>query len=127
MNYGRRFCDRKIVHKNYVNYRLVEHLFPNARKFVWWVLKNVEAQREVATSMDEQPNLNDDELFLTAQQIARKDYAHNSVKEMTLQQRKELAVQLKNKYGASNAQVARIAQLDPKTVDGMFPLAAKRK
>ncbi len=46
---------------------------------------------------------------------------------MPLQQRKELSVQLKNKYGASNAQVARIAQLDPKTVDSMFPLAAKRK
>lgn len=116
-----------ITPESFVNYKLVEQLFPNARKFVWWVMKNVEAQREVATSMDEQPNLNDDELFLTAQQIARKDYARDSVKEMPLQQRKELSVQLKNKYGASNAQVARIAQLDPKTVDSMFPLAAKRK
>lgn len=121
-----RVRDGMIAAESFVNYKLVEQLFPNARKFVWWVMKNVEAQYEVAASMDEQPNLNDDELFLTAQQIARKDYAHNSVKEMPLQQRKELAVQLKNKYGASNAQVARIAQLDQRTVNEMFPLTAKR-
>ena len=77
--------------------------------------------------LGEQLNLNDDELFVTAQQIARREFGYDSVKEMPNQQRKELGVLLKNKWGASNAQVARIAQLDPKTVDDMFPLTAKRK
>ena len=36
-------------------------------------------------------------------------------------------VMLKNKWGASNGQVARIAQLDQRTVNEMFPLAAKKK
>ena len=116
-----------IVPESFVNYRLVERLFPNARKFAWWVMKNVEAQHEVAARMGEQPNMNDDELFVTAQQLARKEFSYESVKEMPYHQRKELGILLKNKYGASNAQVARIAQLDPQTVDNMFPLSAKRK
>ena len=122
-----RVRDGMIVPESFVNYRLVESLFPSARKFSWWVMKNVEAQHEVAARLGEQPNLNDDELFVTAQQIARREFSYDSVKEMPNQQRKELGALLKNKWGASNAQVARIAQLDPKTVDDMFPLAAKRK
>ena len=122
-----RVRDGMIAPESFVNYKLVEQLFPSARKFVWWVTKNVEAQHEVATRMGEQPSLNDDELFVTAQQIARKEFGYDGVKEMPLRQRKELGIQLKNKWGASNGQVARIAQLDPRTVDDMFPLAAKRK
>ena len=122
-----RVRDEMIAPESFVNYKLVEQLFPNARKFAWWVMKNVEAQQEVASRMGEKPNLNDDELFVTAQQIARKEYGYESVKEMPLQQRKELSLQLKNKWSASNAQIARIAQLDLRTVDAMFPLAAKQK
>lgn len=122
-----RVRDGMIAPESFVNYKLVEQLFPNARKFAWWVMKNVEAQQEVASRMGEKPNLNDDELFVTAQQIARNEYGYGSVKEMPLQQRKELAIQLKNKWSASNGQIARIAQLDPRTVDAMFPLAAKQK
>ena len=122
-----RVRDGMIAPESFVNYRLVEHLFPSARKFVWWVMKNVEAQHEVAARLGEQPSLNDDELFVTAQQIARREFSYDNVKEMPYQQRKELGIQLKNKWGASNSQVARIAQLDPKTVNDMFPLAAKRK
>ena len=122
-----RVRDGMIAPESFVNFRLVERLFPNARKYAWWVMKNVEAQHEVATRMGEQPNLNDDELFVMAQQLARREFSYDSVKEMPYQQRKELGLLLKNKWSASNAQVARIAQLDPKTVDDMFPLAAKRK
>lgn len=116
-----------IVPESYVNYRLVERLFPNVRQFTWWVLKNVEAQVETSARMGERPNLNDDELFITAQQLSRSEFGRDSVKELTLQQRKELGILLKNKWGASNGQIARIAQLDQRTVDEMFPLAAKKK
>jgi len=116
-----------IVPESYVNYRLVERLFPNVRQFTWWVLKNVEAQVETSARMGERPNLNDDELFITAQQLSRSEFGRGSVKELTLQQRKELGILLKNKWGASNGQIARIAQLDQRTVDEMFPLAAKQK
>ena len=115
-----------IAAESFVNYKLVEQLFPSARKFTWWVLKNVEAQVETSVRMGEKPNLNDDELFVTAQQLSRSEYGRDSVKELSLLQRKELGILLKNKWGASNGQVARIAQLDQRTVDEMFPLAAKK-
>ena len=121
-----RVRDGMIVPESYVNYKLVEQLFPNARKFTWWVLKNVEAQVETSVRMGEKPNLNDDELFITAQQLSRSEFGSDGVKELSLQQRKELGILLKNKLGASNGQVARIAQLDQLTVDAMFPLAAKK-
>jgi hypothetical protein len=116
-----------IAAESFVNYKLVEQLIPSARKFTWWVLKNVEAQVETSVRMGEKPNLNDDELFVTAQQLSRSEYGRDSVKELSLLQRKELGILLKNKWGASNGQVARIAQLDQRTVDEMFPLAAKKK
>ena len=116
-----------IAAESFVNYKLVEQLFPSARKFTWWVLKNVEAQVETSVRMGEKPNLNDDELFVTAQQLSRSEYGRDSVKELSLLQRKELGILLKNKWGASNGQVARIAQLDPRAVDAMFPLTAKKR
>ena len=119
--------DGMIAAESFVNYKLVEQLFPNARKFVWWVLKNVEAQVETAMRMGEKPNLNDDELFITAQQLSRTTFGCDRVKDLALQQRKELGILLKNKWGASNGQIARIAQLDQRTVDEMFPLTAKRR
>ena len=122
-----RVRDGMIAPESFVNYLLVERLFTNAQKFIWWAIKNVEAQIEVAARLDERPKLNDDELFKTAQQLARTTFGYDGVKELPLQQRKELGVILKNKWGASNGQVARIAQLDPHTVDAMFPLTAKRK
>jgi REP element-mobilizing transposase RayT len=116
-----------ILPESFVNYQLVEQLFPHAQKFAWWVLKNVEAQIETAERLGEKPFLNDDELFVTTQQLARSLFTCDGVKDLSIQQRKVLAVNIKTKWSASNGQVARMAQLDPKTVDEMFPLAAKPK
>lgn len=116
-----------IAPESFVNYKLVESLFPSARKFLWWVLRNVEAQHEVASRLGERVFLNDDELFVIAQQLARSQFGRDGVKELRIQQRKEIAIVLKNKWNVSNGQAARIAQLDPRTVDDMFPLTAKRK
>lgn len=121
-----RVRDGMIAPESFVNYKLVEKLFPNASKFVWWVLRNVEAQYETATRIGERPNLNDDELFITAQKICRSEYGYDGTNELPEQYRKELAIILKNKYSASNGQVARIAKLDPRIVDDMFPMSAKR-
>ena len=122
-----RVRDGMIAPESFVNYKLVERLFPSARKFLWWVLRNVEAQHEVASRLGEKVFLNDDELFVTAQQLARSQFGCDGVKELSIPQRKEIAVALKNKWNASNGQVARMAQLDPRIVDDMFPLTARRK
>lgn len=120
-----RVRDKMIAPETFVNYKLVEQLFPNARKFTWWVFKNVEGQVEVADRLGEKPNLNDDELFKTAQQTCRLRFRYDSVNELPLPQRKELALELKNKWSATNKQIARIARLDLRVVDSLFPLAAK--
>ena len=116
-----------ITPESFVNYKLVEQLFPHAQKFAWWVIKNVEAQVETAERLGEKVFLNDDELFVTAQQLARSRFGCDGVKQLPIQQRKELAVMLKNKWSTSNAQVARMSQLDPSIVDAMFPMSAKPK
>lgn len=121
-----RVRDGMIAPESFVNYKLVEELFPSAGKFVWWVLRNVEAQHETATRMGERPNLNDDELYVTARKICRSEFGYDGTKELPEHYRKELAVILKNSYGASNGQAARIAKLDPRIVDDMFPMSSKR-
>lgn len=122
-----RVRDEMIVPESYVDYKLVERLFPNARKFTWWVFRNVEAQLEVALSLNEHPNLSDDELFKVTMQICDDHFSKQGTKDLTEREQMELAITLKNKWHASNAQVARLSGLDINKVNGLFPLAAKNK
>lgn len=116
-----------IAPESFVDYTLVEQLFPHARKFTWWVFKNVEAQVEVAKSLNEHPNLSDDELFIVTKRICEDRFSKKETKELTEQEKRELAVTLKNDWYASNAQVARLSSLPINTVNELFPLAAKQK
>jgi len=116
-----------IVPECFVNYKLVERLFPNARKYTWWVFKNVEAQVGVAQSLNERPNLSDDELFKVTMRICDSHFRKKGTKELTDRERRELAVTLKNDWYASNAQAARLSGLDMNTVNALFPLAARQK
>ena len=127
LNPSIRVRDEMIAPECFVNYKLVERLFPHARKFTWWVFKNVEAQVGVARSLDEHPNLSDDELFIVTMRICENDFGKKSAKEMTEQEQKKLAVRLKNDWYASNAQIARLSGLSPVDVDDLFPLAAKKR
>jgi len=122
------FCVREgaIAPESFVDYRLVESLFPNARKFTWWVFKNVEAQVEVASRLNESPNMTDDDLFRITKQLCRTEFNCDDVTHLTERQRRELAVLLKNKWGASNGQAARLSRLDLHLVNAMFPLTAKQ-
>lgn len=120
-----RVQDGMIVPESFVNYRLVENLFPSARRYSWWVLKNVEAQVEVASRLGEQPNLSDDELFIVTMRLCKSRFGANGTKELTGPQRKQLAVLLKNDWCASNGQLARLAQLPLQEVNALFPLTAK--
>ena len=122
-----RVRDGMIVPESFVDYKLVEQLFPNARKFTWWVFRNVEAQVKVALSLNEHPNLSDDELFKVTMQICDDHFSKHGAKELTYREQTELAIMLKNNWYASNAQVARLSGLDINTVNGFFPLAAKNK
>ena len=119
--------DGMIAMESFVNYRLVEQLFPHARKFTWWVFKNVEAQVGVAMNLDEHPNLSDDELYVVTRRICEDRFNKKGSNELTGQERKQLAVTLKNDWYASNAQAARLSGLDLDAIDDLFPMAARKK
>ena len=98
-----------------------------ARKFTWWVFKNVEAQVGVAMNMEEHPNLSDDQLFVVTMRICEDRFNKKGNNELTGQERKQLAVTLKNDWYASNAQIARLSGLAIQAVNELFPMAAKQK
>ena len=45
---------------------------------------------------------------------------------LNLQQKKALAVKVKNRYHSSNKQLARLIRMEQAEVDVLFPLAARR-
>ena len=122
-----RVRDGMIAPESFVNDRLVEQLFPNARKFTWWVIKNVESQTETAIRLSEHPNLSDDELYIVTMRICESQYNKKGNHELTDKERMELAITLKNNWYASNAQAARLSGLPIDSVNAHFPLAAKQK
>lgn len=111
---------------SFVDYELVMSLYDNARHFVHSILKNVEALTEIALRYGEDPALNDDELRPIVIAMSKKIYGEDMLLRLTLQQKKELAVKVKNRYHSSNKQLARIIRLEQAEVDTLFPLAAKR-
>lgn len=121
-----RIRDGMIAPESFVNYKLVERLFPNARKYTWWVFKNVEAYVGTAISFGEQPNLSDDELFVVTMRLCEQRFGTKGTANLTEQQKKQLVVLLKNDWYASNGQAARLAQLPLQTVNALFPLTAKK-
>ena len=114
-----------ILPESFVNYKLVEALFGNARDYLFCVLKNVEAQVELALAYGESPHMSDDELYKTTMQLCRTMFGKQSPQDLDEQQRKEMAVRLKTRYYASNGQLARFTGLAITTINTLFPLSAK--
>ena len=115
-----------ILPESFVNYKLVEDLFESARQFLYWTLKNVEAQVEVSRSHGEHPHLSDDEIFLLSRDMCESLFGTRQPKELSLPKKKELAVQLRNQYHASNGQLARLTSLSQQEVNELYPLTAKQ-
>ena len=108
-----------------VDYHLAEQFYDNARQFIHSVLKNVEAQVETARKMGERPYLDDNELRPMVFALCREKWKADSPVELSDDNKKQLAVLLKNNYSASNKQIALLAKMALKDVDTLFPLAAK--
>ena len=112
---------------SFVDYERTMEFFGSARKFIMQVFKNVEGQVETALRLGELPLLNDEELLSLTFKLCRSLFRTQTPKELSLENKKRLALKLKNEYGASNGQVARCSNLAPAIVNEMFPLAAKTK
>ncbi|MBR3406925.1 MAG: hypothetical protein IKG92_08500 [Bacteroidales bacterium] len=111
---------------SFVDYELVMSLYDSARQFIYSILKNVEALTEVSLRYGEDSALNDEELRPIVIAMSKKVFGEDYIFKLTLQQKKELAVKVKNQYHSSNKQLARIIRLAQADVDALFPLAAKR-
>lgn len=108
---------------SFVDYKMVEAFFENARKYVHSVLKNVEAQVETAARYGEPLLLSDDELIPIVFRICKSQFHVARPADMNDADRKKLAVILKNEYRAPNKQVARMTGLSIFNVDSLFPLS----
>ena len=110
---------------SFVNYRLVESLFTDCRQFLFWVFKNIEAQVETSLRFGEKPSLTDDEIISVMWRVCRDDFGGKGPSLLTEPQKYDLAKRLKYDYYASNGQISRSIGLPPRTVDALFPLAAR--
>ena len=117
--------DGQVFPGSFVNYSLVESMFTDCRQFVFWVVKNVEAQVETALRLGEKPSLPDDDILSITLQICKKEFGVKGPSYLTETQKYALAKKLKYDYYASNGQVARFTGLPVRAVDALFPLAAK--
>lgn len=109
---------------SFVDYRRVEMFFDHARAYLMRVFRNVEAQVETAARFGERLQLNDHEMLSMAFSILQNTFGVRNVKELTEVQQKQLAKQLRDKYGGSNKQLARCTGLPLKTINAMYPLSA---
>lgn len=123
---GLRIKDGLVTPGSFVNYELVETLFGCARTFHTCTLRNVEAQSEIAMSHGELPNLSDDEIYVVSCRLRERMFGVKTLDELLPSHKKELAVELKNKYNASNGQIARMSGLSIADVNAMYPLSAKK-
>lgn len=100
--------------------------YDNARQFIYSVLKNVEAQVETALKYGDDPALNDEEMWPIVIGLCREKFKADKPSLLSIESKKQLAVQLKNRYRSSNKQLARVLKLPLSEVDALFPLCAKR-
>ena len=114
--------DGRVVNpESFVDYKTVEALFYNAKKFSVWLLKNVEAQVEVSLRMGENANLSDEELSPIVWKYCKDHFNNTDTGTLTPQQCKELIQEFKFNYYASNAQIARLTDIPLSMINAMFP------
>ena len=110
---------------SFTDYQKTMSFYDNARQFVNSVLKNVESQVELSVSYGEIPQLTDSELFPLMYRLCREMLKADGPASLDEKGKKRLAVLLKNKYYASNGQIARVAKIPLSEVNALFPLVAK--
>lgn len=112
---------------SFVDYRAVESFYDSARQYVYSVMKNTEAQIETSLRYGEIPQLADEELFPAMYKLCREVLRADSPGILDYRGKQELAKLLKNKYYASNGQIARVVKMPLDDVNVLFPLVTKNQ
>lgn len=100
-------------------------LFRDAHHYMSLLTKNVEAYSELADELGDVGFLTDPEIFTQMQKIIRDKYGISSSKDLTKDQRLELARTMRYEYRSSNGQIRRTLGLTQYEVDSLFPLSKK--
>lgn len=115
-----------VLPSSFVDYKLAESMFKDARQFTVCVFKNIEAMVETALTLGETPLTPDDELSgIIFTYCVRK--WNKKPRELAKPELLELMQLLKLTYHCSNAQISRLTGIPPKEVSTFFPLGAKQQ
>ena len=109
----------------FVDYKRAEAFFDDARDFQHWLLKNVDSMVETATLVGERIVLDDYEMWEVVYKLCRNEYGESEPKHLPQEKKIALARTLKQKYCATNAQIARCLGILASLVDQLFPMSAK--
>ncbi len=99
-------------------------LFRDAHHYFSLVSKNVEAYTEIAAELGDGEFLTDPELYNQLAAILKKEYGAAPLKDLSRQQKFDLAIRLRRDFRSSNAQIRRILALSQYEIDSLFPLTA---
>lgn len=99
-------------------------MFRDAHHYFSLVSKNVEAYTEIASELGDGEFLTDPELYNQLAAILKKEYGAMLLKDISRQQKLDLAVRLRREFRSSNGQIRRLLALSQYEIDSLFPLTA---
>ena len=115
-----------VLPSSFVDYKLAESMFKDARQFTVCVFKNIEAMVETAIALGETPMTPDEELSGVIFTYCVRKW-NKKPRELAKPELLELMQLLKLTYHCSNAQISRLTGIPPKEVSTFFPLGAKQQ
>lgn len=97
-------------------------MFRNAHHYFYEISKNVESYSGIATEVDNEEYLTDNEAFALVMRIVRENYGVGGIGELGRAQVLDIARTMHFKYHSSNGQIRRMLRLSQYEVDSIFPL-----
>ena len=116
-----RVADGMILPSSFVDYKLVESLFENARHFVWWITRNVESYTATAARLGESSLLTDEEAYMIAIKCCKTEFGTDNPRLLPQNHKQQLIRSLKQEYGATNKQLSRCTGIPLTFINEMFP------
>ena len=110
-----------IVPTSFVNYALGMSMFENARQFIWWSTRNVEAYTATAARLGETSLLTDEEVYLIAVKYCLREFGTDKPRLLPQIDKTKLVRTLKYEFGATNKQLCRCTGIAISLIDEMFP------
>lgn len=105
---------------SFCSYNLGESLFRNAKHYFYKISKSVETYEEIAKIIGESHYFTDDDLFLAARGIAKKEFGNENLPLLSLDSKISLAKELHFRYNANNKQICRMLKIQDDFLRSIF-------